>query len=141
MINTIGSVILVCFTLSCDKDENNLTTDIDTRLILNEWQTISQRIVMQNGENHLLLCETENFKNDGKYIMSYTGMSGNTIRDTSVFEVQPDKKTIKFYGYSNGILNPSELQIAKIKTLKENLFVYHCIRDDGSIMIIDSLKR
>ena len=56
-------------------------------------------------ETHLLLCETENFKNDGKFIMSYTGMSGNTIKDSSIYKLQTDKITLLFYGYNNGILN------------------------------------
>jgi len=140
-IYTIGFVVLYFFALSCGNDDNKSTPDIDPALIQNEWQTISQRIVLQNGETHLILCETENFKNDGKMILSYTDMSGNINRDTSVYEIQPDKITLNFYGYRNGVLNRSDLQVAKIKTLNENLFVYHCLRSDGSLMIIDSLKR
>jgi hypothetical protein len=140
IISKLTFTIISCAVLGCSTDEN-VSHDIDSAFIQNEWQTISQRMVMPNGETHLLLCEAENFREDGKFILTYTAISGNPIKDSAMYELQADKITMKFYEYQNGILNTSNPQIAKIKTLNQNLFVYHCLREDGSVMIIDSLGR
>lgn len=141
IINKVGLVIIISIVLSsCNTDDRNAQNQSNSSLLKNDWQTISQRMVLQDGSNYQLLCETEKFQNDGKWIMAYTGMSGNKIKDSSVYVLQPDNKTLKFYGYNNGVLS-TNAELSKIKVLNEHLLVYHCLRADGSVWIIDSLGR
>jgi hypothetical protein len=141
IINKISFVLIICLLLfSCNDDENNAQNQFNSSLLKNDWQTISQRIVLPDGSTYKLLCETEKFGNDGKWTMTYTGMSGNMIKDSSRYELQADNKTIKFYGYINGVLD-ANAELSKIKVLNDHLLVYHCLRADGSTWIIDSLGR
>ena len=61
IINKIKFAIVISCVLSCNREENESNTTIDTTLIQNEWQTISQRIVMPNGRDTSIIMRNRKF--------------------------------------------------------------------------------
>ena len=64
-INKIAVLLFICIQLcSCNNEDDELQNQANLSLLINNWHTISQRIVLADGSNYKLLCDTEEFKND-----------------------------------------------------------------------------